>query len=771
MVSLLDRLLGVPVQPVPAAKAVTGPGVVAYDVGVPITSMSRTPQKLAREAQSVYHTNLHVYDAESTVSGMAAKVEFHFENDAGDRVPDTHPALRPIYSPTNQKGVGKKRKPLWHLTFRHGGLCGYAFWYADALGGDGIPQGFYYINPARMWAATDKAGNLVGWVMDADRPDGRQPVPFSIEEIFQFVYDPADDGHLGIGIVESAWREMHISDAAVIHAEKSIRSGGRRPGIISPVDGKTFNEDEYQAIVRELRNVTDSVDAAKKSLIFKAPVDYKDAGYAPSQMQLADLMRLSREDLLGHWKVPPSQIGHTQARGLNSGESQKYEEAALWQNAIEPRLDMFKETLQADYLDQFGLHLILHVPTFDDQAPLYDLADKATNLPLTNNQRLAIVGLPPIKDDFIGNAIYIPSTLVQIGLNQQDDEESIGTGGEMKAKLTFSAIRAKVEAAHLPTLLRSLEKALADQAADIAKAVDRHHAHLQGKPSDTQVWWNEEREYQRLLSVLEPTVADIARQTTSSTSATFFREPAKADSLLERVLEFVRHRSGLRIKGINDTTRQAVRDVVEAGVREGLSPAELGRNIRDLGQFNDARAEMIARTETGYALNDGALGTYTEFGVNRVYVYDGDQDEVCAAANGSEWTLAEAESNPLGHPNCTRDFAPVVKAKATFTSPNRQPSWELPAITLHQPEINVPPTQVTVNVPKPDPVVVNLPKADPVVVNIPEQKPVVIPPAIVNVEAAKATGPREVIVTSMPKREHKVIRKNGEVVGSTEADE
>jgi hypothetical protein len=100
--------------------------------------------------------------------------------------------------------------------------------------------------------------------------------------------------------------------------------------------------------------------------------------------------------------------------------------------------------------------------------------------------------------------------------------------------------------------------------------------------------------------------------------------------------------------------------VVEQGVAQGLSPAELADNIKGLGTFDGSRAELIARTETGYALNDGALSTYREFGASRVHVNDGDKDEACANANGSVWTLEEAESDPLGHPNCTRDFAPIV---------------------------------------------------------------------------------------------------------------
>jgi phage portal protein BeeE/acetolactate synthase regulatory subunit len=656
--SLLDRLFGVP-QSAPAVKAVTGPGVVAWTNDVHLSSISRKPQKMAREAQAVYHNNPWAYLAENTVSGVASGVAFHVEDDRGETVPETHPALVPIYRPVEDADRRKriKRRPMWQLTLRHGGLCGESFWYADGGLGPVPPRGFVYINPARMWEAQDKAGNLVGWVMDADRLDGRQPVGFEVEEILHFVYDPPDEGHRGIGIAEAAWRKLHLSEASDIHAEKSIRSGGRKPGIITPTDGKVFNEDEYQAIVRELRNVTDSPDAAKKSLIFKAPVDYKDAGIAPSQMQLSELMKSGRDDTLAIWKVSPSQVGITSGRGLNSGETQKYEEASTWQNAREPRLNMLREALQEDYLDQFGFTLILHLPEFDDQAPLYDLADKATNQPLTNNERRALIGLPPFEDQFIGNAIYLPSTLVPIATPVTDSDEEIEQGGEVKARLTFTDLRNKVEKAHLPKLRRALEAMLTEQKAEIAGRVEKFFPQIQAK-SDHTVWWNEEREYRRLAAALSG-LDDVAGEVSSKISATFFR-PAKA-SLLERVLAFVRHRSGIRIKGINDTTREAVRSVVEAGVREGLSSRELASRIESLGEFDDVRAELIARTETGYALNDGALSTYREFGTREVFVYDGDMDAECAAANGSTWTVEQAESDPLGHPNCTRDFAPVVQ--------------------------------------------------------------------------------------------------------------
>jgi len=46
--------------------------------------------------------------------------------------------------------------------------------------------------------------------------------------------------------------------------------------------------------------------------------------------------------------------------------------------------------------------------------------------------------------------------------------------------------------------------------------------------------------------------------------------------------------------------------------------------------------------------------------VSEVDVIDGTQDDICAAANGQRWPLAQALADSIGHPNCSRTWAPVV---------------------------------------------------------------------------------------------------------------
>jgi SPP1 gp7 family putative phage head morphogenesis protein len=242
-------------------------------------------------------------------------------------------------------------------------------------------------------------------------------------------------------------------------------------------------------------------------------------------------------------------------------------------------------------------------------------------------------------------------------------------------------------------------------------------------------------------------------------TASTVNKPAKADSVLERILSYVRTAVGSRVTSINRTTREKIQAAVAEGIEKGMSPAELGKVLETSAAFDEYRAEMIARTETAYAYNDSAIGSYRDLGVEQVEVIDGDMDATCSTVNGATWSMDEARSNPIGHPNCTRDFIPVV-AKAAKAAVSQEEG-------IH---IHIPAPQVTVNVPDfpkiPAPVI-NLPAP---IVNVPEQ-----PAPIINLPAtpaAKASLPQEVRVVSMPNRVHRALRDNsGNIAGSLEEDD
>lgn len=123
----------------------------------------------------------------------------------------------------------------------------------------------------------------------------------------------------------------------------------------------------------------------------------------------------------------------------------------------------------------------------------------------------------------------------------------------------------------------------------------------------------------------------------------------------KNVLRYAVERGAELVTKINETTRDTIRDFLEVAMAEGWSNDEYARALRESGVFGDARAMLVARTETALAANNGTLDTLKELGATSVHVHDGDCDE-CQKVDGQIWPIERALDEPIGHPNCVRSF-------------------------------------------------------------------------------------------------------------------
>ncbi len=98
-----------------------------------------------------------------------------------------------------------------------------------------------------------------------------------------------------------------------------------------------------------------------------------------------------------------------------------------------------------------------------------------------------------------------------------------------------------------------------------------------------------------------------------------------------------------------------------------------------------ARAEVIARTETGHAYNWAATAAYRDSGIVADVIcldspdcgWDGHDDP--EEADGTVRSFDESEEFPLSHPNCVRAFAPNVATGAGQLSDEGVPEDEATA--------------------------------------------------------------------------------------------
>lgn len=682
-------------------KAATGWEPI-YNPYNTVLSQSRSPLRRMREEQALYRDHEWIGSAEDTVTDRVASLPWHVEDGNDDTVDDEekNPQLKAIRTllekpqaalPEDERQAGYETwENLVSVTSRHAGLCGVSYWFLDQTDSNGIPAAILYVNPARLYPVNTAQGRLLGYVLDPKDEQGRGGTPLRRNQIVPFYLKPPDFGSLPTGLVHRAIRKARLTVAADNHAMSTLATGGRIAGLISPKEGYIDDPDRWNQLEKDIRNVTDAEDSARRAAIVRGPVEFHDTAANPTELQLLELAKMQSDDILTIWDIVPS-MKRGGSSGLNSGETRKHEYQALMQGPVHNRVNMIRTTVQMKLLDRWnaaGLspQLVIEEPSFDDKAAPYELAAKAKDQPLTVNERRDLVGLDPLPEygpdgEPLGLAIVLPFNLSTFGQGAEEGAADTnpfpkskpivatpipppqlgpgvslppGPAATMKASPArgFVSLRSTIDSKIVPSVQRTLQSVLAAQKASVVAKVRARGAALAKKPDV----WDEPGENARLTKALRPHIAGIADLVTGRAKSLF---AAKADPFTDAVEDELLTRTGARITGINDTTRQAVIAAIRDGFAASLTVNEIADRIEALPAFDEARAELVARTESGYAYNYAALSSYREYGVERVEAIDGDEDEVCAARNGQTFTVDEA-AEIEDHPNGTLDWAPVA---------------------------------------------------------------------------------------------------------------
>jgi len=126
------------------------------------------------------------------------------------------------------------------------------------------------------------------------------------------------------------------------------------------------------------------------------------------------------------------------------------------------------------------------------------------------------------------------------------------------------------------------------------------------------------------------------------------------------------------IKGVAETTRQEVRDLISKQASEGWSLERLQKEIRERGEIaGRTRAMLISRTESAAAYSQGSLAAYKASGVvsHTEWLTAGDDLDcpICAALNGTRAELGGSFDGgidaPPAHPNCRCALSPIVETE------------------------------------------------------------------------------------------------------------
>ncbi len=137
-------------------------------------------------------------------------------------------------------------------------------------------------------------------------------------------------------------------------------------------------------------------------------------------------------------------------------------------------------------------------------------------------------------------------------------------------------------------------------------------------------------------------------------------------------LKYAREHSAELVTKITEATRDEMRELMERGVKEGMSSQELANEVRESRSFSKARSIMIARTELAFAHVAGNIEGWRVTGQVKQKQWQASINccDICDLMDGVIVDLddkfdfdGKEVDGPPGHPNCRCDVLPVLTTK------------------------------------------------------------------------------------------------------------
>jgi hypothetical protein len=726
--SFLDRLLGRP-EPPKSAKAVTALG--AWGTSYPLSLSGNTEQAKAGAYLKAYSVGWF-HKAGSKISGDFANLPWHISDgdiesdDPNEATLDKPDLLEPFerLSPIDQlQRLMEKPNPFYSgrvlrqkswIRHKFGGL---GILYLEGGAGGGLPTAIYGISPARMWPSYNKAGTLIGWVMDKDAPSGG--VPFDAQEIVAWSAGTPDDSPFGVSVVQAIYSQVPLTDLMARHTANVLTTGGRLAGMMWPKE-RALSEDEFLDAQRAWRNVASDPDAGKRLLIFPEPMEYAQGASTPAEIGIPELAALNRDEILTGFNLSPYRLGVPAPGGLNSGEVRREDRRDYWEDAVGPEVTTWDEVVNtyivSRYEEVLGQSFVYTTeqPNLDDAPTLLGKTEAFKSLVaigLDPRESLKVAGLSHVK--WLGLPELIDPAAQAEAARQAAEAAAERPAPPPPAKSIKAAaaltVRDRVTASVVTEAKRELgtffdeqrERVTANLRRSLPAAKGARIAAIKADPT----WWDGDLEDRELSATIRGLYVRVGRGALQVAVDELGRIMMK--NAVEPIVADLLANGGQRIKDINARTLQALTIELSEGTRRGYSipqliegvPAEGYRGVLGVTLengtpvFGDLRAETIARTETALSYNRASVLGYEQLGVTEFLAYDGDDDPECAERNGQTYSAEEA-AGIEDHPNGTLVFSPVVDK-----------SWHEPPqnITV-SPVINVslPPTSVTNEVKTPN---------------------------------------------------------------------
>jgi len=471
--------------------------------------------------------------------------------------------------------------------------------------------------------------------------------------------DPENPWGRGVGHGHSLADELDTDDYAAQHVKAWFYNRARPDLVIMPDEG-TLRREDTARLEQGWLEKSQGFWRSFKPFFMNRRVSIKEISQSFSDMELVKLREFERNTIINVFGVPPEILGILEHSNRATIEVSDF---ILAKRVLLPRLELMREVIQLALVPDYDDRLIVGFPSPVEEDREFQLnAAKSSPWALTVDEWREFSGKPELPDGR-GQVHMKPFNLEPVSLNEKTAPAEVRSKSERRPMLTEEQQIARWDTAVKQwdrfegKWIRALKKIFQAQQ-------DEVNENLQALEKDVteNLLFNLDEQGRLLDAATKPLLFEVLEVGAREAEILLGLKPS-FEVTNPRAIEWVTQRAGTMIRGINETTLGKLRATLGEGMQAGEGIPQLRDRVSEV--FTEAkgpRAEMIARTETINAHNEGNLQVFETANVEWVQFWTALDERVCEecfALHGQWYKTRESHGVITVHPSCRCSFIPA----------------------------------------------------------------------------------------------------------------
>lgn len=500
--------------------------------------------------------------------------------------------------------------------------------------------------------------------------------------------DPADPFARGIGSAAGILDEVETDEYMSKWAKRFFFNDAKPPIVIQAPGADKNTSDRLK---EEWMERYSGYNNAHKPAILPWDAKIQQLGNAQREMDFVESRRFLRDTANQHNFMPPELMGIVENSNRATIDAADY---LYTKNVLKPNLNLIQDQIQLQLCPEFDEKLLFE---FANPVP----EDKEFKLKVSNEglSRGAMEvdewrqanGYDPLPKKR-GKVLYVPISVIPTddpgGMELNEPTEGKPPNEPLPGEDKSPEKRVKTFTAEQKTAFWwKFEKAAKSQEANLERAMKRYFQAQQDKVvkkleavlGEKTVKENSEDDIERIVSEVDE------QKKLSDTLKSFWVEGARQgnviaaealgegiafDLILPEMLEWIKTDGAELVKGINNTTKEGLRETLAEGIQEGESIPKLRDRVSEIMNIaKSTRATTIARTETHGSVTRGTFKSYDKAGVEQkewLATRDTRTRDSHRHIDGERKALDEPFSNGLQHPGGAGPASEVVNCRCAL---------------------------------------------------------------------------------------------------------